>query len=329
MVVRLVAASVVPLVTAGCVKALSADGAITLRNSCQLLVPVERPISGGSISDAGEILLWSRQSNVLWSAMVGQERVRPIRLAEGSDVVGAAVVRGQIELVDGGRRQVLTIGPDGAVLNRLDVAVPIRLHTAARIPEGWVVGGEGLDGRVSLAIQAADGFRVLSLPAEGSGQASTGKAEGGPSESNRLHWFDRDMADGDGFHLQRHGRDAVLISWVQRPHRVGILRAGGDGWWLPALGEGQLGVMKANDKGWNLWNALPAVSVRSGVLLQTFADLGSTQRRTVVRRADGTPVRSTEVSEPVGFMAASPSGSVLLAFKRIPEPEVLCYAVGP
>jgi hypothetical protein len=85
--------------------------------------------------------------------------------------------------------------------------------------------------------------------------------------------------------------------------------------------------MSANKNGWYLWNALPALSAANGVIVQTVADLGSVQRKVLLRNAHGTAVRMTPVDAPIGVVGASPSGRLLLAVSRVPQPHAICYEV--
>jgi hypothetical protein len=127
--------------------------------------------------------------------------------------------------------------------------------------------------------------------------------------------------------LRAAGNSAVLISWLRRPYRTGVVRTRGSGHWFPRLTEEQLIRMGSNEKGWNLWNALPAIQVSDGIVVQTMADLGSTSRHMLVRRADGTPVRLTRLDAPMGLIGASRSGKTVLAFTRVPESAVRCYSL--
>jgi hypothetical protein len=147
------------------------------------------------------------------------------------------------------------------------------------------------------------------------------------SEAKVAYEFTQEMSKGDGFYLAAYGRDAALISWVQRPHRMGVLSLRDSSRWFPNISADMLQKMTVSETGWYHWAALPALSLSNGVVVQTISDLGSMRRELLVRRGDGTVVRTVGIDTPVGFVAASPSGRTLLAVSRVPRPRIVCYDV--
>jgi hypothetical protein len=306
------------LALSACRDALSADHAITLNETCAVTVPTEGSLSGGSITDGGAILLWTRESNVIWSAARSDEQARAIVLPFGTDVVAAAWVGRYVEVVDGGRRQIIQLDAQGVTRRTTNVSVPIRLHAAARLPSGWVVGGAGIDGNEAIAAQRGDTFAPIVV---------RGPVDGGVTAGSASSRSRRSAENGDGFFLAPHGDEEVLISWVVRPHRTAVVSLRGEVTWYPSLPHTMLREMSANKNGWYLWNALPALSAANGVIVQTVADLGSVQRKVLLRNAHGTAVRMTPVDAPIGVVGASPSGRLLLAVSRVPQPHAICYEV--
>jgi hypothetical protein len=281
-------------------------------------VPRAAAISGGAIEENGSIVLWTRESNLLWTASSKASEAWPIELRLGTDVVAAAWVRGRLHIVDGGRRQILELDADGALFRATDVTVPIRIHAAARTRSGWVIGGSGVDGEAIVAAQQHDGFSALEIPRPDLPEVL------GPNTGLTMS---RSVAAGESFHLTTHGSDAVLMSWLQRPHNLAVLPLRGAPRWQPPIPSANLALMRASETGWNHWTALPAVTVAGGIILQTLTDLGSTGRAVLVRAADGTVVRMTTVDTPTGIVAASPSGRMVLAVTRVPTPAAICYTV--
>jgi hypothetical protein len=302
-----------------CSEALSADRAISLTESCRIALPPATTISGGAISNEHALVLWQRESRVLWKANGRDSAAVAVALSNGSDIVAAAWVNGQLQVVDGGRRQILQLGADGQVARVWDVVLPIRLHAAARLPTGWVVGGSGLDGGVQIAMQRGNSFVLLPLPNTGT------VAE--PDDRSSDSELQNRVLKGDGFYLSQFGADAVLASWAERPHRTAILKLGGSPRWLPHIPHGMLGRMEPATTGWNHWTALPAVSLGNEIAVQVIADLGSMNRELIIRDGKGAVVRMTRIEAPWGIVAASPNGRTVLAVSRVPTSIAVCYQV--
>jgi hypothetical protein len=267
-------------------------------------LPVTANVVGAAIANDGRIVYWG---NGTVSLIARDKRIAlPLCPAESRDIITAAFVEHDsvVEFfVHGDKTVVYRVEPHNKCTRSVTVtAIDDEVVSAARTTDGWIVGV--VTARLSSA--------TFSVAHDGSLRRLTPWEEAG-----------QDPWDLRFSHLARETKGFIIASfrwpftWVLLDSLGAVSKlsgplAGGS----PEISEGPSDLRE--------WIGLPVVALDRG-FAQTLSDPRSDHRLLVLYDQAGRAIRHSQIEVPLGLLASSPEGRLLVALRRTDRLELVTY----
>jgi hypothetical protein len=290
------------IAVSGCGAERAEPPPLELREEYSRQLPDSFQFVGATFSSDGSLVLWSSNRNYL--LLVDEGRIQALGAAFlGKPVAAVFSAEGsEIEVVDAVRSTIVVLSRQGMRLRERRFYTSLRVSTATRIRDLWLLGGRGLNGRFAL---------------DEAGAYTSSASPGRSGSAFALH-------DDLPVHLSQAGGE-VLLTNVNRPFAVQRFDSLG----APRASLSPKGIdtsrtireLTSNGR----WVSLPALAASDGYL-QTLSDLTSDRRILILYDSSGAARRYTVLDIPVGFVASHARRNLLAGARRTHGLELVVSA---
>jgi hypothetical protein len=269
---------------------------LELTAGTRIVIPDSFRLAGGTIVDSTVAFLWA--VNQPYLLVLSGNAALPFAPSAFARPVAAFWndEDRQLEVVDAGAGQVVSLTREGRVLGRWPLPLS-GVGSAARTRTGWFVGVHSPDKTYRVAAVGRRGHsEVLQLADSDSYQDYSLVAD----SARLLVWS---MRRGFAVSVVEHG----AVSFVFRPDSIGAYKA---------VPDDTLDALR--------WVALRPVPLDRGYL-QVLADLKSDDRRLILYDRSGREVRRSRLDVAVGPVSSRPDHQTLLMARITNDQELIFY----
>jgi hypothetical protein len=262
------------------------ENRLELEESWSVALPAGMEARGLVVGGHGEIVVFGPWG--VGRVDSGDHSVRVVGSFQSLSVVGAAVTRDGIELLDSNSGRVVGVGQDGRVRSWRPLSVPGTIQAGAVSSCGWTIASSSLSGTsVELVIETGDESMTLDLPLTGEVALSA------------VPW-----------------RSEVLLTEAVAPFRSLMVNCDDDSLRITHFERPSLAMVDPTT-----WRSLGAFAFHA-LAVRTLADTGSDRRIVTVNALSGPLIRVTPVEVPMAFVA-SHCESRVAAVRRIEAVEIV------
>jgi hypothetical protein len=282
-----------------CESPKASPGRLVLNEVAALRVADNHRVRGAAISDDSRVLDWTDRE--VWWVPPGGSDWRSICPDQIHHPAGAAFTKlGSIAVVDASGPQVVSWA-SGTGCRAITILGRLAITQAAALPSGW-----------ALSMDDSSGARlIVYVGPAGDEEWRAVLASEGPATDRR----------GEAF-LMSVGSDILLAEYMW-PFRLRRLAKGKNRLHVTSPMEGWRSPELIADTLRN-WRALRPFPWGPG-MIQTLIDPRS-DGRLIVRYGSGDKVESiARVNAPFGLLASSPSGRLVLGYRRLAASELVVY----